>query len=144
MKIICSAVAAIFFIFAIAGIATGAEKRINHRETPTKTGVNTKGNTGKEKTKFITGIVTAIDMNKHTISVKGKDMVKNIAWNEKTTIQSSGQNSIWEIKVGDSVNVKYTEEGGKKFAKRVSVKIKRQMRSTAMQKRSMGTTRNNK
>lgn len=144
MKKICAVVAAIFLIFVIAGIAAGAEKRIDQKETPIKTGVNAKGTTGKEKTKFITGVVTAIDMNRHTLSIKGNETVKNITWNEKTTIQSSGQNSIREIKVGDSVNVKYKEEGGKNFAKRLSVKKKRQMGRAAMGKRSMGKTRNNK
>jgi len=113
-----------FFICAISGIAIGTEKTVDHTGAATESQKKAMENQ-EEKTKNIKGTITAIDLNAKTISVKGKKAVESIAWDENTVIRSSDKKTIGDIKVGDSVKVKFSDEGGKKLAKSISIKMKR-------------------
>ena len=55
----------------------------------------------------VSGTVTALDASKNTITVKGEKV-------EATIDCETGGSMLHGIKVGDQVNVKYDEVGGKK------------------------------
>ncbi len=103
---------AALFIFGLTatqfvGDASAYPNMTEKKEEPAKT-------TEKKVTvKQISGDVSAIDAAAKTITVKGKKAEITITADEKM---------LKDVKVGDKVTVKYTEQDGKNVAKSITVK----------------------
>jgi Cu/Ag efflux protein CusF len=89
MKKVFSIVLSILLVISIAGMAVAKEK---------------------VKVKQITGEVAAVDAAAKTLVVKGKKTEVTVTADEKALV---------DIKAGDKVVVKYTEQDGKNVAKSV-------------------------
>lgn len=109
MKKILAIVVAILFAFAMTSIAfayppaeKAAPKAEEKKTEPAKA--------EKAKTKQITGEVTAIDAAAKALTVKGKKAEVVVTADEKMLVN---------VKIGDKVVVKYTEQDGKNVAKSI-------------------------
>lgn len=89
MKRLFLIVLSILLVFSIAGVAVAKDK---------------------VKVKQITGEAAAVDAATKTLTVKGKKAEVTVTADEK---------ALADIKVGDKVVVKYTEQDGKNVAKSV-------------------------
>ncbi|MBI3637506.1 MAG: hypothetical protein HY216_15040 [Candidatus Rokubacteria bacterium] len=66
---------------------------------------------------------------------KGKDAEWTFAVDPKTTIKKSGKSiTAADVKTGDSVDVRYTEDGGKAMAQSVTVKAPKMAKKDNMKK----------
>jgi hypothetical protein len=111
MKRFIALFVAILFVFGVASISFAypqAEKAMPKAEE--KKAEPAKKEAPKAKVKQVTGEVTAVDVATKTIKVKGKKAEIALTADEKM---------LADVKVGDKVVVKYTEEEGKNIAKSI-------------------------
>ena len=77
----------------------------------------------KAAKKQVTGEVTAVDAKANTLTVKGKSGDVTVSTDDKTKITAGkDKKTLADVKVGDKVEVKYTEADGKNTASHVSIK----------------------
>jgi hypothetical protein len=67
----------------------------------------------KVKSQDFTGVVTAVDVAKNTVSVQKKDETKTFTCNDSTKVflAKKQEGKLADIKQGEKVNVKYTMQG---------------------------------
>lgn len=71
----------------------------------------------------VTGTVTGIDIKKGTITVTKKNRNVTLDIDDKTALtQCTNNPELSDIRIGDKVTVKYTEDPGKNTAKSVTVR----------------------
>ena len=77
----------------------------------------------KAAKKQVTGEVTAVDAKANTLTVKGKSGDVTVSTDDKTKVTAGkDKKTLADVKVGDKVEVKYTEADGKNTASHVSIK----------------------
>ncbi len=81
--------------------------------------------TAAKKRKQITGIVTEINTEDNTITVKKKDKVITLNVGEKTgIIQCTEKVTFTKIGIGDKITIKYLKDNDKNVARRIIIKEK--------------------
>jgi Cu/Ag efflux protein CusF len=73
----------------------------------------------KPKTTRITGEIKSVDAKAGTLTVKAKDKEINLTADSK-----SAKDALGKVKVGDMVNVSYTEKDGKMIASSIKAESK--------------------
>ncbi len=74
------------------------------------------------KLKHIAGEVVAYDSTVKAMTVRGKKNEIFITLDDKTTIKVGKETKgLTDLKVGDVVNVKYIDEGGKNLARQIEI-----------------------
>jgi Cu/Ag efflux protein CusF len=86
----------------------------------------------KAKATRVTGEVTSVDAKAGTLAIKAKDKDVNL-----TAESKSAKGALGKIKVGDMVNVSYTEKDGKMIAS--SVKAAAKSKAAATEKKAATT-----
>ena len=72
--------------------------------------------------KQVTGEVTAVDAKANTLTVKGKSGDVTVSTDDKTKVAAGkAKKTLADVKVGDKVEVNYTEADGKNTASHVSI-----------------------
>lgn len=90
------------FVIAAAGLVSAAEKA---------------------RVKQITGEVVTVDAAAKTLTVKGKKAEAVVTTDDKTVVKLGKEKKpLSDVKIGDTVTVKYTEAGGKAVAKSIEIK----------------------
>ncbi len=79
----------------------------------------------KAKATRVTGEVTSVDAKAGTLAIKAKDKDVNL-----TAESKSAKGALGKIKVGDMVNVSYTEKDGKMIASSVKAAAKSKAATT--------------
>lgn len=110
MKKIIALFVAILFVLSVSSLSFAypqAEKSMPKAEEKKAEPAKTEQ---KAKVKQITGEVAAVDAVAKTITVKGK---------KAEVVISADEKMLADVKVGDKVVVKYTEQDGKNIAKSI-------------------------
>ena len=116
MKKTIAIVLSLVLMFAFTAVTFAAEKAAAPAEkkeaAPAK----------KAAKKQVTGEVTAVDAKANTLTVKGKKGDVTVSTDDKTKV-AAGKNkkTLADVKVGDKVEVKFTEADGKNTASHVSI-----------------------
>jgi Cu/Ag efflux protein CusF len=77
----------------------------------------------RTKTHSITGIVTAVDTEAKTVSLKTRKGEVVLSFTEKTSVKEGKEKkSLADVKTGDKVTARYTEADGKKTAQSIAIK----------------------
>ncbi len=83
----------------------------------------------KATTSRITGEVTSVDAKTGMLTVKSKNKEVSL------TVESKAKSALEKIKVGDMVNVSYTEKEGKMIASSVKAEVKPREKAAKTQDR---------
>lgn len=126
MKKALSLIVAIMFTAGIAGSAI-AQTQTAPKAEEKKTEDKKMDKAAEKKPAAKTASGTVKSAAADSIVVSGKDKGKDAEWtfavDAKTKISKAGKNiTAADVKAGDSVQVRYTEEGGKAMAQSVSVR----------------------
>lgn len=119
MKKIIALFVAILFVFSVSSLSFAypqAEKSMPKAEEKKAEPAKTEQ---KAKVKQITGEVAAVDAAAKTITVKGK---------KAEVVISADEKMLADVKVGDKVVVKYTEQDGKNIAKSIKKSAPKEMK----------------
>jgi len=122
-KLIATCVAVVFAL-GTAGLAVAQEKKAEEKKTEMKSEAKPKAEK-KPAAKSASGSVKSASADSLVVAgkTKGKDEEWTFGVDSKTTIKKSGKAiTAADIKAGDSVQVKYTEDAGKMTAQSVTVK----------------------
>jgi hypothetical protein len=120
-KLIALGVAMVFAMGTV-GLAVAQDKKMDEKKADTKM---EKKADKKPAAKTASGTVKSASADSLVVAgkAKGKDEEWTFGVDGKTSIKKSGKSiAAADIKAGDSVQVKYTEDGGKATAQSVMVK----------------------
>lgn len=132
--LIISIILLISVAFAVSGFSQPAAEKPAKKEevkktepaVPAKPAAPAKKEVKKPKARQLTGEVAAIDAAKKTVAVKRmvKKEAKEFTFNtdEKTSILKNKKKlELADIKTGDRIRVRYTEEEGKRLATSITI-----------------------
>src|SRR5262245_34984828 len=120
-KLIATCVAVLFAVGA-AGMAVAQEKKADEKKSEMKSDAKMEK---KPAAKSASGTVKSASADSLVVGgkMKGKDEEWTFGVDSKTSIKKGGKAiTAADVKAGDSVSVKYTEDGGKATAQSVMVK----------------------
>jgi hypothetical protein len=126
-KLIATCVA-VLFVIGTAGLAVAQEKKADEKKSDTMMKSEPKMEKKAEKkapTKSASGTVKSASADSLVVGgkSKGKDEEWTFGVDAKTKISKGGKSiTAADVKAGDSVQVKYTEDAGKMTASSVTVK----------------------
>ena len=123
-KLIALSVAAVFALGA-AGLAVAQDKKADDKKMEKSDTKTEKKAEKKPMTKTANGTVKSASANSIVVAgkAKGKDEEWTFGVDSKTSIKKGGKAIMaGDVKVGDSVQVKYMEQDGKAMAQSVMVK----------------------
>ena len=135
-KLIATCVAVLFAVGA-AGLAVAQEKKADEKKSEMKSDAKMDKKDKKPAAKSASGTVKSASANSLVVGGKMKD--KDEEWtfgvDSKTAIKKGGKAvTAADVKAGDSVQVKYTEDGGKAMAQSVMVKSAPAKKAEKMEK----------
>jgi hypothetical protein len=113
---------AVVFAMGAAGLAVAQEKKAEEKKTDAKM---EKKADKKPAAKTASGTVKSASADSLVVAgkTKGKDEEWTFGVDAKTSIKKGGKSvTAADVKAGDSVQVKYTEDGGKAMAQSVTVR----------------------
>jgi hypothetical protein len=113
---------ALAFALGTAGMAVAQDKKMDEKKSDAKM---EKKAEKKPATKTANGTVKSAATDSIVVAgkAKGKDEEWTFGVDAKTSIKKAGKSvTAADIKTGDSVTVKYAEDGGKAMAQSVTVK----------------------
>ena len=123
-KLIATCVAVLFAVGA-AGLAVAQEKKADEKKSEMKSDAKMEKKEKKPAAKSASGTVKSASADSLVVGgkMKGKDEEWTFGVDSKTTIKKGGKAiTAADVKAGDSVQVKYTEDAGKMMAQSVMVK----------------------
>jgi hypothetical protein len=124
-KLIATCVA-IVFALGTAGLAVAQEKKTEEKKSEMKSDTKMEKKAEKKPAaKTANGTVKSASADSLVVAgkMKGKDEEWTFGVDSKTSIKKGGKSiTAADIKTGDSVQVKYTEDAGKMVAQSVTVK----------------------
>ena len=123
-KLIATCVALLFAVGAV-GTAVAQEKKAEEKKSEMKSEKMDKKAEKKPATKSAKGTVKSASADSLVVAgkAKGKDEEWTFGVDPKTSIKKGGKSiTAADVKAGDSVDVKYTDDAGKMTAQSVSVK----------------------
>jgi hypothetical protein len=116
---------ALLFAMGTAGLAVAQEKKAEEKKSEMKSDAKMDKKEKKAATKSASGTVKSASADSLVVGgkMKGKDEEWTFAVDPKTTIKKGGKAiTAADVKAGDSVQVKFTEDAGKMMAQSVMVK----------------------
>jgi len=116
---------ALVFAMGTAGLAVAQEKKAEEKKSEMKSDTKMDKKEKKAAAKSASGTVKSASADSLVVGgkMKGKDEEWTFGVDPKTTIKKGGKAiTAADIKAGDSVQVKYTEDAGKMTAQSVTVK----------------------
>jgi uncharacterized protein YxeA len=123
-KLIATCVAVLFAVGA-AGLAVAQEKKADEKKSEMKSDAKMDKKEKKPAAKSASGTVKSASADSLVVGgkMKGKDEEWTFGVDSKTSIKKGGKAiTAADVKAGDSVQVKYTEDAGKAVAQSVTVK----------------------
>ena len=123
-KLIATCVGVLFAIGA-AGLAVAQEKKADEKKSEMKSDAKMEKKEKKPAAKSASGTVKSASAENLVVAgkMKGKDEEWTFGVDAKTSIKKGGKAiTAADVKAGDSVQVKYTEDAGKMVAQSVTVK----------------------
>jgi len=136
-KLIATCVALVFAV-GTAGLAVAQEKKAEEKKSEMKSDTKTEKKAEKKPAaKSASGTVKAASPDSLVVGgkMKGKDEEWTFGVDSKTTIKKGGKAiTAADVKPGDSVQVKYTEDAGKMTAQSVMVKAAAAKKAEKMDK----------
>lgn len=123
-KLIATCVAVLFAVGA-AGLAVAQEKKADEKKPEMKSDAKMDKKEKKPAAKSASGTVKSASADSLVVGgkMKGKDEEWTFGVDSKTSIKKGGKAiTAADVKAGDSVQVKYTEDAGKAVAQSVTVK----------------------
>jgi uncharacterized protein DUF5666 len=128
---------ALLFALGTAGLAVAQEKKAEEKKSDMKSDTKMDKKEKKAATKSASGTVKAASADSLVVGgkMKGKDEEWTFGVDPKTTIKKGGKAiTAADVKAGDSVQVKYTEDAGKMMAQSVMVKAATAKKAEKMDK----------
>ena len=125
MKKLIAMCVALLFAMGTAGLAVAQEKKAEEKKSEMKSDAKMDKKEKKAATKSASGTVKSASADSLVVGgkMKGKDEEWTFAVDPKTTIKKGGKAiTAADVKAGDSVQVKFTEDAGKMMAQSVMVK----------------------
>ena len=125
MKKLIAMCVALLFAMGTAGLAVAQEKKAEEKKSEMKSDAKMDKKEKKAATKSASGTVKAASADSLVVGgkMKGKDEEWTFAVDPKTTIKKGGKAiTAADVKAGDSVQVRFTEDAGKMMAQSVMVK----------------------
>ena len=125
MKKLIAMSVALLFAMGTAGLAVAQEKKAEEKKSEMKSDAKMDKKEKKAATKSASGTVKSASTDSLVVGakMKGKDEEWTFGVDSKTTIKKGGKAiTAADVKAGDSVQVKYTEDAGKMMAQSVMVK----------------------
>ena len=125
MKKLIAMCVALVFAMGTAGLAVAQEKKAEEKKSEMKSDTKMDKKEKKAAAKSASGTVKSASADSLVVGgkMKGKDEEWTFGVDPKTTIKKGGKAiTAADIKAGDSVQVKYTEDAGKMTAQSVTVK----------------------
>jgi hypothetical protein len=116
---------ALLFAMGTAGLAVAQENKAEEKKSEMTTDAKMDKKEKKAATKSASGTVKSASADSLVVGgkMKGKDEEWTFAVDPKTTIKKGGKAiTAADVKAGDSVQVKFTEDAGKMMAQSVMVK----------------------
>ena len=125
MKKLIAMSVALLFAMGTAGLAVAQEKKAEEKKSEMKSDAKMDKKEKKAATKSASGTVKSASADSLVVGgkMKGKDEEWTFGVDSKTAVKK-GSKAIMaaDVKPGDSVQVKYTEDAGKMMAQSVTVK----------------------
>ena len=129
MKKLIAMSVALLFAMGTAGLAVAQEKKAEEKKSDMKSDMKSDTKMDKKEkkaaTKSASGTVKTASAESLVVGgkMKGKDEEWTFGVDSKTAIKKGGKAiAPGDLRAGDSVQVKYTEDGGKMMAQSVMVK----------------------
>ena len=125
MKKLIATCVAVVFAMGTAGLAMAQEKKTDEKKSEMKSDAKMEKKDKKPAAKSASGTVKSASADSLVVGgkMKGKDEEWTFGVDSKTAIKKGGKSiSAADVKAGDSVQVKYTEDAGKMMAQSVMVK----------------------
>ena len=122
-KLIATCVAVVFAV-GTAGLALAQEKKPEEKKSEMKSDMKMEKKEKKPAAKTAKGTVKSASSDSLVVGgkMKGKDEEWTFGVDSKTSIKKGGKAiTAGDVKAGDSVTVKYTEDAGKMTAQSVAV-----------------------
>ena len=122
-KLIATCVAVVFALGA-AGLAVAQEKKAEEKKSEMKSDTKIEKKEKKPAAKTAKGTIKSATSESLVVGgkMKGKDEEWTFGVDSKTTIKKGGKAIMaGDVKAGDSVTVRYTEDAGKMMAQSVTV-----------------------
>jgi Domain of unknown function (DUF5666) len=122
-KLIATCVALTFAV-GMAGFAVAQEKKADEKKTEMKSDMKMDKKEKKAAAKTASGTVKSASADSLVVGgkMKGKDEEWTFGLDSKTSVKRGGKSiTPGDLKAGDAVRVRYTEEGGKMMAQSVTV-----------------------
>jgi uncharacterized protein YxeA len=135
-KLIATCVGVLFAIGA-AGLAVAQEKKADEKKSEMKSDTKMEKKEKKPAAKSASGTVKSASTDNLVVAgkMKGKDEEWTFGVDSKTSIKKGGKSiTAADVKAGDSVQVKYTEDAGKMMASSVMVKAAPAKKAEKMEK----------
>jgi len=128
---------ALLFAMGTAGLAVAQEKKAEEKKSDTKSDAKMDKKEKKAATKSASGTVKSASADSLVVGgkMKGKDEEWTFGVDAKTAIKKGGKAiTAADVKAGDSVQVRYTEDAGKMMAQSVMVKAATAKKAEKMDK----------
>ena len=125
MKKLIATCVAVVFAMGTAGLALAQEKKADEKKSEMKSDAKMEKKEKKPAAKTAKGTVKSATSDSLVVGgkMKGKDEEWTFGVDSKTTIKKGGKAVMaGDVKAGDSVEVRYTEDAGKMMAQSVMVK----------------------
>ena len=129
MKKLIAMCVALLFAMGTVGLAVAQEKKAEEKKSDMKSDMKSDAKMDKKEkkaaTKSASGTVKAASADSLVVGgkMKGKDEEWTFGVDSKTTIKKGGKAiTAADVKAGDSVQVRFTEDAGKMMAQSVMVK----------------------
>ena len=125
MKKLIAMSVALLFAMGTAGLAVAQEKKAEEKKSEMKSDAKMDKKEKKAATKSASGTVKSASADSLVVGgkMKGKDEEWTFGVDSKTAIKKGGKAiTAADLKAGDSVQVKYTEDAGKMMAQSVTAK----------------------
>jgi hypothetical protein len=116
---------ALLFAMGTVGLAVAQEKKAEEKKSDMKSDTKMDKKEKKAATKSASGTVKSASADSLVVGakMKGKDEEWTFGVDSKTTIKKGGKAiTAADVKAGDSVQVRFTEDAGKMMAQSVMVK----------------------
>ena len=137
MKKLIATCVAVVFAMGVAGLAVAQEKKGDEKKSEMKSDTKMEKKEKKPAAKSASGTVKSAAADSLVVGgkMKGKDEEWTFGVDSKTSIKKGGKSiSAADVKAGDSVQVKYTEDAGKMMAQSVMVKAAPAKKAEKMEK----------
>lgn len=125
MKRLIALGVALVFATGAAGFAVAQEKKAEEKKSETKSDMKAEKKEKKPAAKSASGTLKSASADSIVVAgkAKGKEEEWTFALDAKTVIKKGGKSvTAADLKTGDSVQVKYMEDGGKAVAQSVTAK----------------------